>query len=91
MDARCLEFCFFAHRSAEFGHDVILEHLRVTPLLSLGMRLGEGSGAVLALPLLQAAARLVSEMATFKSAGVSEALPAASPALQTSTGKAETA
>ena len=83
MEPDCLAVCFFAHRSAEYGHGVLLEYLQASPLLSLGMRLGEGSGAVLALPLLQAAARLVSEMASFESAGVTNAngenpVPAAS-------------
>jgi nicotinate-nucleotide--dimethylbenzimidazole phosphoribosyltransferase len=66
----CREVCFFAHRSAEYGHGLVLEHLQAAPLLSLGMRLGEASGAALALPLLRAAALLVSEMASFDSAGV---------------------
>lgn len=74
MDPGCAEVCFFAHRSAEQGHGVVLDHLGARPLLDLGMRLGEGSGAVLAIPLLRAAARLVSEMATFESAGVSSAI-----------------
>jgi nicotinate-nucleotide--dimethylbenzimidazole phosphoribosyltransferase len=74
INPECLDVCFFAHRSAESGHGLVLEELQATPLLSLGMRLGEGSGAVLALPLMQAAARLVSEMASFASAGISTAL-----------------
>lgn len=82
LNPACLEVCFFAHRSAESGHGMVLEHLQVTPLLSLGMRLGEGSGAVLALPLLQAAACLVSEMASFASAGVSPALARADHLMQ---------
>lgn len=75
MDPSTLDCCFFAHRSAEPGHALVLETLGATPLLQLGMRLGEGTGAALAFPLLRAAARLLSEMATFESAGVSEALP----------------
>ncbi len=71
MEPRAREVCIFAHQSDEHGHRIVLERLGVTPLLSLGMRLGEGSGAALALPLLKAAARLVREMATFDSAGVS--------------------
>lgn len=58
------------HRSAEPAHTLALKHLGLTPLLELDMRLGEGSGAVAALPLLQAAARLLAEMATFADAGV---------------------
>ena len=60
------------HRSAEPGATVALTHLGLEPLLDLGMRLGEGSGAVLALPVVQAAVRVLHEVATFDSAGVSE-------------------
>jgi nicotinate-nucleotide--dimethylbenzimidazole phosphoribosyltransferase len=60
------------HRSAEPGASVALAHLGLTPLLDLGMRLGEGSGAVLALPVVAAAVRVLHEVATFDSAGVSE-------------------
>jgi nicotinate-nucleotide--dimethylbenzimidazole phosphoribosyltransferase len=73
MDPAALECCLFAHQSAEAGHALLLEKLGGTPLLHLGLRLGEGTGAALAFPLLRAAARLLSEMATFESAGVSEA------------------
>lgn len=62
----------FSHRSAEAGHDAVLRALDADPLLDLGMRLGEGSGAATAVPLLQAACRLHGEMATFESAGVSD-------------------
>lgn len=61
----------FAHRSAEAGHDAVLAALGATPLLDLGMRLGEGTGALLAWPLVRAAAAMLSEMASFESAGVS--------------------
>ena len=60
------------HRSAEPGHTVALAHLGLRPLLDLELRLGEGTGAVLALPLVQAAVRALREMATFDSAGVAE-------------------
>ncbi|MBB2948094.1 nicotinate-nucleotide--dimethylbenzimidazole phosphoribosyltransferase [Actinoplanes lutulentus] len=60
------------HRSAEPGATVALAHLGLEPLLDLGMRLGEGSGAVLALPVVSAAVRVLHEVATFDSAGVSE-------------------
>jgi len=60
------------HRSVEPGASVALAHLELEPLLDLDLRLGEGTGAVLALPLLQASARLLAEMATFDSAGVSD-------------------
>jgi nicotinate-nucleotide--dimethylbenzimidazole phosphoribosyltransferase len=62
-----------AHLSPEPGHRLVLEELGLLPLLDLGLRLGEGSGAALALPLLQAAAAIVGEMATFASAGVTDA------------------
>jgi nicotinate-nucleotide--dimethylbenzimidazole phosphoribosyltransferase len=57
-------YCVFAHRSAERGHAVMLRALGVRPLLDLDMRLGEGTGALLALPLLRAAARLLSDVAS---------------------------
>ncbi|MEU4694129.1 nicotinate-nucleotide--dimethylbenzimidazole phosphoribosyltransferase [Actinoplanes sp. NPDC023714] len=60
------------HRSVEPGATVALAHLGLEPLLDLGMRLGEGSGAVLALPVVSAAVRVLHEVATFDSAGVSE-------------------
>lgn len=62
----------FSHQSAERGHGRLLAALEAHPLLSLGMRLGEGSGAAAALPLLQLACRLHGEMATFAEAGVSD-------------------
>ena len=61
----------FAHRSHEAGHRALLDHLDARPLLELDMRLGEGTGALLAWPLLRAAARMMSEMASFEAAGVS--------------------
>ena len=60
------------HRSSEPGASIGLAHLQLVPVLDLGLRLGEGTGAVLAVPLVQAAARILAEMATFDSAGVSE-------------------
>jgi nicotinate-nucleotide--dimethylbenzimidazole phosphoribosyltransferase len=64
--------CVAGHRSHEPGAAAALDHLGLVPVLDLGMRLGEGSGACLALPVVEAAARLLREMATFDSAGVSE-------------------
>ncbi len=66
-----LDYCVFAHRSAEQAHRALLQDLRVEPLLDLGMRLGEGTGALLAVPILRAAVALFTQMATFESAGVS--------------------
>ena len=67
-----LDYCIAGHRSAEPGATAVLHHLRLPPLLDLDMRLGEGSGACLALPIVEAAARVLREMATFDSAGVTE-------------------
>jgi len=61
----------FAHRSAEAGHTIVLKALDTVPLLDLNLRLGEGTGALLAWPLVRAAAAMLSDMASFESAGVS--------------------
>ncbi len=66
-----LSRCVFAHCSDEAGHGLMLRALSVAPLLQLGLRLGEGSGAALAWPLLVSACRVLEEMASFESAGVS--------------------
>ncbi len=65
------EYLFFSHQSAEAGHGTFFEIFGTTPLLSLGMRLGEGTGAALAMPIIEAAVKIYNEMATFESAGVS--------------------
>jgi nicotinate-nucleotide--dimethylbenzimidazole phosphoribosyltransferase len=67
-----VDFTFAGHRSTEPGATAVLDHLDLEPLLDLGLRLGEGSGACLALPVLEASARLLGEMATFDSAGVTD-------------------
>ena len=67
-----LASCVFAHCSQEAGHGRWLQHLGVQPLLALGLRLGEGSGAALAWPLLESACRVLGEMASFDAAGVSD-------------------
>jgi nicotinate-nucleotide--dimethylbenzimidazole phosphoribosyltransferase len=67
-----LGYCVFAHRSNEAGHRLLLDHLKAEPLLDLGLRLGEGSGAALAWPLIDSAWRLLDRMASFDSAGVSQ-------------------
>ena len=66
-----LQRCVFAHRSGERGHALMLAQLQAEPLLDLGLRLGEGSGAALAWPLLVSACAVLREMASFESAGVS--------------------
>ena len=66
-------FMVAAHRSPEPGHALVLEELGLRPLLDLGLRLGEGSGAALALPLLSAALAILADMATFETAGVTDA------------------
>jgi nicotinate-nucleotide--dimethylbenzimidazole phosphoribosyltransferase len=65
---------FFGHRSAEGGHSIVLEILGVQPILDLGMRLGEGTGAALAMKMIESALALFHQMATFASAGVSAKL-----------------
>ena len=66
----CVDYCIAGHRSTEPGATAALEHLGLEPLLDLGMRLGEGTGAVLAVPVVQAAAKILREMATLDGAGV---------------------
>jgi nicotinate-nucleotide--dimethylbenzimidazole phosphoribosyltransferase len=66
------DYLISAHRSQELGHQIMLEWLRLEPLLDLQMRLGEGTGAVLALSIVEAACKTLDEMATFSEAGVSD-------------------
>ena len=65
------DYCFFSHTSGESGHVRMLEYLDAEPLLNLGMRLGEGTGAAMAYPLLQSSIAFLREMASFETAGVS--------------------
>lgn len=67
-----LAACIAGHRSAEPGHVAALNKLGLRPLVDLDLRLGEGTGALLALPIVQSAARAMHEVATFDSAGVTE-------------------
>lgn len=66
-----LDYCVYSHCSNEAGHCLQLDALKATPLLDLGLRLGEGTGAALALPLLRAACAFMNDMASFEAAGVS--------------------
>ncbi|BCA53644.1 nicotinate-nucleotide dimethylbenzimidazole-P phosphoribosyl transferase [Nitrospira sp. KM1] len=68
---RCREFLIASHRSVERGHRIILERLRLNPLFDLDLRLGEGTGACLGIGMVQAAVKILTEMATFGEAGVS--------------------
>jgi nicotinate-nucleotide--dimethylbenzimidazole phosphoribosyltransferase len=78
-----LDACIAGHRSAEPGHAVALRALGLRALVDLDLRLGEGTGAVLALPLVQAAARALRDMATFDAAGVvDKGAPAGDPAAE---------
>jgi nicotinate-nucleotide--dimethylbenzimidazole phosphoribosyltransferase len=70
-NAAILQHCIFCHSSGEQGHQKILDQLQVTPILNLGMRLGEGTGAALAYPIIQNAIAFLNNMASFDSAGVS--------------------
>ncbi|WP_347988246.1 nicotinate-nucleotide--dimethylbenzimidazole phosphoribosyltransferase [Methylomonas sp. AM2-LC] len=77
MQANLLDYCVFAHCSDEAGHRLLLDYLHAKPLLNLGLRLGEGTGAALALPLLQAAISFLNDMASFDAAQVSRGLNSA--------------
>ena len=72
LEAKIKDYLIASHCSAERGHRVILEHMGLTPLLELGLRLGEGTGAALGISLTEASIKIMTEMATFRSAGVSE-------------------
>jgi nicotinate-nucleotide--dimethylbenzimidazole phosphoribosyltransferase len=73
MEPKVHGYLIPGHRSEEPGHTLLLDHLKLAPILSLGMRLGEGTGAVLAMPIVESAICLYMQMATFSSAGVSGA------------------
>ena len=71
LDPICQKHFIYGHCSAEAGHQLILEAMNARPILDLDLRLGEGTGAVLAWPLVRAAAAMLRDMASFESAGVS--------------------
>jgi nicotinate-nucleotide--dimethylbenzimidazole phosphoribosyltransferase len=70
INPQARDYMIFAHQSEEAGHQLMLRMLDAKPLLNLGLRLGEGTGAALALPIIQAAVSFYNQMATFESAGV---------------------
>ena len=74
LEPNIRDYCVFCHCSAEPGHQAQLHDLKGEALIDLGLRLGEGTGAALAWPLVQAAAAFLNEMASFESASVSEKL-----------------
>ncbi|MFA6217096.1 MAG: nicotinate-nucleotide--dimethylbenzimidazole phosphoribosyltransferase [Candidatus Omnitrophota bacterium] len=69
------EYMIASHESVEKGHAVILKKLGLKPILNLGLRLGEGTGAALAMPLIEASLKILTQMASFQSANVSQKLP----------------
>ncbi len=72
MNPLCRHYMIAAHLSEEPGHKVILQELGLSPLLDFGLRIGEGTGAVLAIPIIEAAVKIINEMATFSEAGISQ-------------------
>jgi nicotinate-nucleotide--dimethylbenzimidazole phosphoribosyltransferase len=66
------DYLFAGHRSKETGHRAMLEYLEIDPILDLGMRLGEGTGAALAMSIIQGAVRVFKEVMTFEEAGVAD-------------------
>ena len=72
LNPECRQWMIFSHRGAEQGHRHVLESLQAQPLLDLGLRLGEGSGAALAVPLIRLACDLHGQMATFAEAAVAD-------------------
>ncbi|PSL26391.1 nicotinate-nucleotide--dimethylbenzimidazole phosphoribosyltransferase [Chitinophaga ginsengisoli] len=76
INEHILDYCIFTHQSNERGHHLMLSHLKAVPLLHLGMRLGEGTGAAVAYPIILSAVTFLNEMASFESAGVSNKVEA---------------
>jgi nicotinate-nucleotide--dimethylbenzimidazole phosphoribosyltransferase len=70
LDPAAKDYCIFSHLSDESGHRVMLDYLGVTPMVSLGLRLGEGSGVAVTYPLIVSSINFLNEMASFESAGV---------------------
>lgn len=72
LEPKSRDYMLAAHCSVEKGHKVILEHMGLEPILDLDLRLGEGTGVALAINIIEAAVKILTQMATFKSAGVSQ-------------------
>ena len=72
INPKVLEYCLFAHKSNEQAHIKMLNHLNAEPILDIGMRLGEGTGAIVCYPLVKSAVQFINEMASFQEAGVSK-------------------
>ncbi len=70
VEPRVLDYLFAAHRSVEPAHEAMLAMLGLSPILDLGMRLGEGTGCAMAMPIIEAGVKVIREMATFDEAGV---------------------
>lgn len=71
MNEQVPDYCIYSHQSHEQGHTLMLKYLKASPILHLGMRLGEGTGAAVAYPIIQSAVNFLNQMASFESAGVS--------------------
>ncbi|WP_321316341.1 nicotinate-nucleotide--dimethylbenzimidazole phosphoribosyltransferase [Labilibaculum sp.] len=71
INPEILEYCIFTHKSNENGHKHMLNYLKADPILDLGMRLGEGTGAAVAYPIIESAVNFLNQMASFEDAGVS--------------------
>lgn len=71
IEPKAREYLIASHSSVERGHRIILDHLRLKPIMDLNLRLGEGTGAALGMDIVEASLRIMTEMATFQSAGVS--------------------
>ena len=72
FNANVLDYCIFTHQGDEAGHKLVLEYLNAKPLLHFGLRLGEGTGALCAYPLIDSAVRMINEMSSFKQASVTK-------------------
>lgn len=72
INPKVLEYCLFAHKSNEKAHIKMLNHLNADPILDIGMRLGEATGAMVCYPIIMSAVQFINEMASFQEAGVSE-------------------